>query len=670
MQNVKSGYLLLLLLWLPAVAFSQIRQYAPGRKVSAKAAVSANAKRHAVNPVSLPFWDDFSFAKGYRADSLLWIVNDKVFVNDGQAINPPSINVATFDGYNENGLPYSTVSLETGYGDTLESQPIRMGDVATQYRDKIYLSFFYQAGGNGEMPNPSDFLKLEFKSSGGWVEIHKFTIESNADRSVFYDTAIQIPQALLPGEPDYFHNQFQFRFTSFGRLSGSYDAWHLDYVYLNRRVNDDEEALDPATGNSVSSTPLINENDKNTNTSDRTVTKPFSSILGEYFSIPIKHFNVAKPFEKLTVSMYSLKHVGFLQPVSYTAIYKITNYYDGTPTVTYHESPDGGKTSFEPGIFEIPVLKHADGQTRAVPASTTIDPDADSVEVQIILGIDAGDNGGTLSKDYYDRYIPINFRSNDTLQYTFRLSNYYAYDDGTAEYSAGLAAQGNQLAYRFVMDQNVVTDNILNGMFIYFPFTGGSAPETVRIFVFKDKAGKPDSSSVYSQTIPVTRSANNLFSEVDFSEGVIVQDTFYIGYQETVTGKPDRIRVGLDASHNTGEQMYYRNTVYHPWIQNTELKGCLMIRPRFGEATVITGEENSVERLAIFPNPNHGQFYVKGRTDDIQIFSLTGQSVGFSSENTDGGKKVALQNPNPGVYVIRYRNGSNIRIGKILVTAN
>lgn len=662
MQNPKPGYVLLLLLWLPAVAFSQIKQYAPARKASAKAPLAIHAKRHTVNPVSLPFWDDFSFAKGHHADSLLWIVNDKVFVNDGQAINPPSINVATFDGYNENGRPYSTVALETGYGDTLESQPIRMADVPVQYRDSIYLSFFYQAGGNSEMPNPSDFLKLEFRSTAGWVEIHRFTIKSNADRSLFYDTAIQIPPALLPGQPDYFHNQFQFRFTSFGRLSGSYDAWHLDYVYLNRRVSDI-----PATGD-------IDEFDINTNISDRTATRPFTSILKNgYYSMPRNHFNEKKDLTLPSVFLYSLKYFRFPQPIDYSSFFTIKHYKDNSVTTTF----DGLLIPEEPGngddgiitLGDLGLLEHAERQIIALPDTSIFrEPAADSTVIDVTIVVSGKDNDP--DKDYYPRYIPIDFRRNDTLQHTFVLANFYAYDDGIAEYSAGLAAQGNQLAYRFVMDPLITTNNILNGMFLYLPFTGATVPETVRIFVFRDKAGKPDSSAVYSQTIPVTRSAENQFYKIDFTEGVIVQDTFYLGYEETVTGKPDRIRIGLDASHDTGNQMYYRNTVYHPWVQNTDLKGSLMIRPRFGDATVITGTEDKIAPVVIYPNPNSGEFYVKGHADHIQIISITGQPAGFSSENTEDATRITLQNPHRGVYLIRFRKGATISTGKLVVTGN
>lgn len=640
----------------PAAAIAQLKQYGPGRQAAEKALLPENARRHSLNPRSLPFWDDFSFAKGHRADSLYWINNDKVFVNDGQAINPPSLNVATFDGYNENGVPYSTESLETGVGDTLESQPIKLGEASlTQYRDSIYLTFSYQAGGNSEMPNPDDYLMLEFKSANyGWAEVRRFRVNDNTEHDKFYDVVVQITPPDLT-DTIYFHNDFQFRFTSFGRISGSYDTWHLDYVYLNRRASDN-----PTTGN-------VDEFDINTNISDRTTTKPFTSILPKgYYAMPVGHFN-PDDLTAPTVSMYSLKHVNFLQVVSYTALYTITNYTGGTPAITYSASPDGGETAFNPSDFGIPVLQHATAQTKAVPNNPSyFDQEADSTEVNVEIAINGGDNEPL--KDFYPRYDDIDFRWNDTLRHTFTLSNYYAYDDGVAEYSAGLAAQGNQLAYRFVMD-NSLGARTLNGIDIYLPYTASTVPQNMRIYVFPDDAGKPDSMFVYSQYVAVTRTSNNVFYRIPFTEEVVVSDTFYIGYMETVTDGSDRIRVGLDASHDTGEHLYYRNTVYHQWVQNDEVHGSLMIRPLFGTTVPdpVTGVEDPGKPVSVYPNPNKGEFYIKGSVDNIQIITVTGQSIGFASEDLEDSKKITLRETVPGLYIVRYRSGAKVFTDKILV---
>lgn len=655
MHSIKLRYALLLTIWLPVTAFAQLERHAPGRQAPAKTSVNQNARQHAIDTVIrfLPFWDDFSFANGHPTDSL-WILNNTVFVNDGQAINPPSLNVATFDGYNENGLPYSTVPDETGYGDTLASQPIDLDAVPDMYQNSIYLSFFYQPGGNSEMPDPDDFLKLEFKSDEGWKEIHKFRVKSNSDPTIFYDTAIQIPLPIPDSIPNYFHKKFQFRFMSFGNISGPYDGWHLDYVYLNRRVNDNEETLNDYD---------INEFDKNTNISDRAISTPFTTILrNEYYAMPYSHFLIdpaSNLQDNLSLQLFSLIDADFPQSSNYFSYATITNYSSGVPTTIFDEYIESDKSIGDP----LPSREYSIRQINVLPdASTFVSADSSKVFVKII--VNSGDMNDTI--DYFNRYIPINFRLNDSLSRTFTLSNYYAYDDGVAEYAMSLAAQGNQFAYRFVMD-NDVDEDVLNGAYIYFPFAGGTVPETMQIFIFPDKAGKPDSASIYRQTIAVSRTANSLFTEIDFTHGVLVSDTFYIGYTETETGKPDRIRIGLDASHDTGDQMYTRNTVYHQWLLNDQLTGSAMIRPRFGTAPLISGVEDRPNPVSIYPNPNKGEFYMKGPLDNLQIITLTGQSVSFQVEHLQDTKKITLQGAAPGLYIVRYRSGSKVYTNKILV---
>jgi hypothetical protein len=313
--------------------------------------------------------------------------------------------------------------------------------------------------------------------------------------------------------------------------------------------------------------------------------------------------------------------------------------------------------------FALPSREYSTRLIDVLPDPSIFVP-ADSSKIFAELIANVGDMKDTI--DYFSRYDPINFRSNDTVSHTFTLSNYYAYDDGVAEYSMTLAAQGNMFAYRFVMDADAGQD-ILNGISIYFPYAGGSVPPDMQIFVFRDKAGKPDSAWVYRQTIPVTRTANNLFTEIPFTHGVAVQDTFYIGYLETETGGPERIRIGLDASHDTGDRMYVRNTVYHPWLQNDELEGSAMIRPRFGNAPLISGVEDGANPVSIYPNPNTGEFYMKGRVDNLQVISLTGQLIGFSIEQMSDTKKVMLWGTAPGLYIVRYKSGSKVYTNKILV---
>lgn len=649
---IKLRYVLILIIWLPATALAQLKKY-PVSQAPVKKQVVQQARQQAGEPLLLPFWDDFSFTTGHPVDSL-WVVNRSVFVNNGQGIHPPSLNVATFDGFNENGVPYSTAINETSYGDTLTSQPINLAAVDAMYRNSIYLSFFYQAGGNSDIPNPGDFLKLEFRSVEGWREIHKFEVKPTTDPTVFYDTAIQIQPAVAGVIPEYFHEEFQFRFVWFGKVSGAYDAWHLDYVYLNRRVNDNEEVIDSELS--------INEGDKNTNISDRAISQPLSTIFSRgYYAMPYAHFlkDVGNSLVTPSLQLFNLIDAGFPQSTNYASHFTITHYTGGSPTVTFD-----GVVESEGSMAPLPSRQHAVRPIHALPDLSNFSVPADSSSIFVQIQVTSGDMDP--GRDYFSRYIPIDFKLNDSVSQTFTLSNYYAYDDGVAEYAMTLEKQGNQFAYRFVLDDDIEKDT-LNGLSIYFPFAAGTVPETMQIFVFPDKGGKPDSMWVYRQTIPVTRTAHNLFSEISFSEGIIVRDTFYIGYLETETGQADRIRIGLDASHDTGDQMYYRNTVYHQWLQNDQLVGSAMIRPRFGSAPVITGVEREPNPVTLYPNPTRGEFYLKGPVHQLRVFTLTGQPVNFTVEQLPDTKKIRLSGAAPGLYLVRYQAGSTIYTSKILV---
>src|SRR5690606_23691330 len=77
------------------------------------------ARTHA-EPLTLPFFDDFSFTPvaDHEAAGIplatLWESGAGTWVNPGNGANAPSINVATMDGLNSEGLPYSEQSLNNG----------------------------------------------------------------------------------------------------------------------------------------------------------------------------------------------------------------------------------------------------------------------------------------------------------------------------------------------------------------------------------------------------------------------------------------------------------------------------------------------------------------------------------------------------------------------------
>jgi len=93
-----------------------------------------------------------------------------VYFNSNFPISPPSFCVATFDGLDSTGYPYD-FSSQTAHGiaDSLTSHPIDLSVII----DSVYLSFQYQAQGNGNAPEQNDSLRLDFfsKADSSWVRV-------------------------------------------------------------------------------------------------------------------------------------------------------------------------------------------------------------------------------------------------------------------------------------------------------------------------------------------------------------------------------------------------------------------------------------------------------------------------------------------------------------------
>jgi hypothetical protein len=147
--------------------FAQLQRYPLTRTGSAERENPTRAARTQATLLKLPFFDDFSTAAKVPHDSL-WL-NGGVRVNNQFAVNAPSKGVATFDGLKANGQPWdfnpNTIQLLV---DTLTSQPIDLSGLSPA--SNVVLSFFWQAGGLGEAPDPTDSLLLQVKTpraSGG-----------------------------------------------------------------------------------------------------------------------------------------------------------------------------------------------------------------------------------------------------------------------------------------------------------------------------------------------------------------------------------------------------------------------------------------------------------------------------------------------------------------------
>lgn len=597
------------------------------------------ARTQDITPITLPFWDDFSAERDGYVNPTRWEFGQSVWVNSGMSINAPSLNVATFDGLDSLGKPYNVNDvLAKGFADKLISAPIRMDLPTASEQLAISITFFYEFQGNGEPPDAGDILSLSFKNDLNQWEV-VWSIEN--DGTLLKDKFI--PVTIPITNTKYFHDKFQFRFQNFARLSGPYDTWHVDYIYISNGKSQTSPVF-----------PLF---------PDRTISTPITSLFPDYLAMPIKHFfsNTATNIIKPTIAITNLRQdqvPGNGQPVSYFSIAKITMFEDEPPVVLDQLLDNNVNIGSELSFAEQEVVT-----LQTIPDPGTFAPTSDSIHIKLTVGFDTGDDKiKTPTEGDYDFNVfsPLVFKTNDSLSAHYVLSNYYAYDDGEAEYGAGLNQPGAQLAYQF----NLRTDqpDTIVAVDMYFPRFGDDSNQIIKFQVLKDLTNSA-SSVLYQGNIPIQRNTQNKFWRVPLVEPAGVKGQFYVGWEQTSSAV---IAVGLDKNTNSDDKIY--SNINGSWEQNTTLKGSLMIRPVFGKGNggPITGTEN-LPSVSVYPNPNQGTFYISARIEDAVLFDLSGRKVGIDIEKETETTKIKLLNATTGLYLLRTFQNNQWVSNKVIV---
>ncbi len=599
-----------------------------------------NARTQDITPITLPFWDDFSSIRNGYADPPLWQYGQSVWVNEGMGINPPSLNVATFDGLDSLGKPYNVNDiLAKGYADKLISAPIRMDLVDPAQQASIAMTFFYEFKGNGEAPDPGDKLSLSFKNSMNvWDEI--WSIENDGTLSSEQFVAVTIPIT----NSKYFFDNFQFRVQNFARLSGPYDTWQVDYIYINNGKSQTSPVF-----------PLF---------PDRAITTPLTGLFTDYRSMPVTHFfsNTIDNLSQPSISITNLRQdqvAGNGQPVSYSSEAIITM-VKGTDTPVVLTTPLDINVNIG---SELTFNQNRVVTLQTIPDPLTFDATADSIHIKLTVGFDTGDDKikTPTEGDYdFDVFNPITFKNNDSLSATYLLSNFYAYDDGKAEYGAGLNQPGAQLAYEFTMRTDA--SDTLVAVDIYFPRFGDESSQIIQFKILKDLTNSV-SDILFQGSIPIQRNTQNKFWRIPLVEPIGVKDKFYIGWEQTSSAI---IAVGLDKNTDSGDRIY--SNINGSWVQNTLLNGSLMIRPIFGKGnggTISNVMEQPV--VSVYPNPGEGVFYTSMVAHDVKLFDVTGRIVPIETEQVNDGTRISIRNPTPGLYLLRTLHNNYWKSTKVVI---
>jgi len=583
-----------------------------------------SSKRAITDTIQLPFIEDFSY-KGPFPIGKYWR-DSQVYINDHFAISPPSYGVATFDNLSKKGKPYQALSgLTHNHCDSLTSNFINLktykngsNTVLYTLSDSIYLSFFYQAQGLGDITDKSDSLVLKFKNqSGQWQTVWKV---NGTKVGGFKQVMIGIKdnQYLIPN--------FQMRWINYAKSTGNMNQWHLDYIRLKSSRSAKDTLVKDVAINAVPVGPLL-----------------------VYESLPYKHYQANIAANKASEHKVIL-HNNDSNAVNVQYKCEVRNMYNQV-IQNYPLSASARN------------IKKFSDSSEAFSAFTTMDTlSGKNPYIKLKYTI------VPLSSDI----VPSIYNSignNNEYTKTLRFNNYLAYDDGSAEGGFGLdygslPAGPGFAAQRYTMFK---TDT-LRALSVFFNRSATDIQFKSFDFIIWKTISEPPASTTSNDvilkriTMPTaiyTDSLNGFTTIVLDTAIVLNQGVFYIGWQQNMNFM---LNIGYDRNykylHQGGRNpnLFYNLNGYWENVSNT-ITGAVMIRPIIGEAlpkqTQIEAQTLPIA-IQIFPNPiTQGQslqFISKSSVNYCTIYDLTGKLM--QSDHVMADQSLSLKALSPGMYMV------------------
>ncbi|WP_439882009.1 T9SS type A sorting domain-containing protein [Pontibacter sp. MBLB2868] len=561
------------------------------------------ALRQTSSALPLPFFDDFA-AAATVPDPAKWI-SGGVFISYRFAFDPITKNVATFDGLNSRGFPYAPGSVGAGPSDTLSSQPILLGGLSPA--DSVYLSFYWQSGGLGDVPDRSAAdlvgLVVEFKdATGNWEQVWRQP--GLGDTTSFKQVFVGIKQA------KFFHDNFQFRFRNIGQRNGMADIWNVDYVVLDK-----------------------NRRKGQNTTRDIAISEGVSKLLKHYTAMPANQFLQSPEQELADEVITTVNNLGGLPgAISWRGYIKKLN---ETAADTFLRN----QALIPAGARQFPV-------TGTPTLNNLVLPKDQFVLVHGVL--------------LNTKELDLQQRANDSTQRKTVFSDYFAYDDGSAEagYSF-IGSSATQVAQRYDLNK----PDQVEAFRVYFPRMRNDLSGTSLTFKVWDDEGGVPGKVLFQQNFQIKYSDSlNAFYEVQLSKLVPVSGKFYIGWQQ-----PGNlfVNVGFDRNENaTGRRFLF--TALDNWKEDTQLAGAVMMRPVMAGEALGVEEELEAARIKVYPNPALGRVFIEGEYENLRIYNVTGREV-YHHTYSKANEPLVLDKLAPGLYTLRIQTRKAL-ITKKLIT--
>ena len=559
------------------------------------------------NTATLPFWDDFSMG----IQSSRWIPKGASYTeNIGN--KAPSIGMVLFNGVDEAGKSYSLQEKDQGEGDYLSSIPLDLSGIPAAQQATVYLSFYWQAGGKGEVPDSNDRLTLQILTpSGTWLNVWEKRGGTTVDRNRFIQETLAI-------RPEWQHSNFQFRFFSNGRQSGPFDSWLLDYIYLNVRR---------------SSTDLSYP--------DRALTQKTTVRLGDFGAYPWELLQKNQKGKWSTAKSEFQNLENRFKAMEYSVTLR-----DSSGVIML---PINSTTPFNP------VPNALERRTIVSRSFTEIPLPAKPTEVVFEMALITGDGFLTeVNGSDTIRYSQVDFRSNDRVSSRFAIRDYFAYDQGEADYTAGINQRSGQLAVEYTTPEPV----FLKGISIDFS-NARQVNQVLDLVVWSALDKKP----LYSKEVVIP--AKGLGQKIHYfplEEAVAVSGTFFVGFTQFTT---EFLQVGLDKGNDFSGRIFYN--VGGGWLQNKDVTGSLLIRPHVSLTGKAGGSIDTSTSLRIYPNPTVNEVQVEGEFSSLKVLDSFGREVFPSRIPSAKGEILNFKDQHPGLYLIYVQGSTGPQSYRILV---
>ena len=559
------------------------------------------------------------FIKGY-----LW-TDRHAYINTHIPYLPPSKGVATLDGLNEYGSPYDTkVTNAYGLADYFTSAPIDL--IGNTGNDSVYLSFLIQPQGLGDYPDVQDSIQVEFLDDRGrwfpvWTKIgSKQEIAKDSLNFTFH--AIHIPDPIVPSDPFYFHNKFQFRFKNYATISGNNDHWHLDFVKLDK-----------------------NRNFQDTTLNDANFVHELPSVLKYHTILPTQQYRGTIDLADTICGQN--RNLGTRSLVFNS--YKFSCFNENTGTV--YGSSAGG----------IPF------------AANSLMTHCMTTSSELNFPTNIADSSYITTKIFFDN--ADDFIDNDTATTRQFFFNEMAYDDGTAEWAYGLQGLGSKkVAYRYFIPNK----DTLAAVKILFSNIDVPVSSLLFNLTIWKTIGMNGQQEQVLRTItnlkPKYLDTLNGFVTFGLEDPLEVQDTIYVGW---IQADERNLQVGYDVNSNKGyENMFILTN--NVWSKSNIAKskaGSPMIRlildgtRKFATNGMAQTEARSdKKRIVFYPNPANQILNIEAgdyKNLEIHIFDMLGKLV-LSQRFKEG--QVDVSSLKQGIYSLHFvSNGEFIQTEKLQI---